>query len=367
MIRKYLIFHSKLLVPLVSLCFLLPILTCDNSNETSNQQKAESVVQTINGTEAFKKIVESAGNRLLMFDLYADWCAPCRVLSPMLEKIAKEHQDKLTVYKINVDNNPEIARMFNVTGIPFVVMMKNMQVVHSLLGVQPKETYVRAINQFAEVSEEPLKDTPNGEIIEGIREIRLSTATNPVSLFVYRGETIKLIIEKVEFPYSVHIPDFNISKEAEVGKDLEVTFKAEKIGVFPVFCNGKCPAGDGANYGQIIVMQYEPPAEANFTELSAKEGKELIEKSDPLILDVRTPNEYYGGHIENAKLIPLQQLEKRFSEIENYKDKNILIYCRSGNRSTVASEILIDNGFKRLYNLRDGILGWEKSGYKMMK
>lgn len=369
MIWKYFINRSNLLIFVISLLIILPFTTCTESNEVSDDQQTKAVVKTINGVDAFKTVVESAGNRLLMFDLYADWCMPCKILSPLLEEIAKEKQDKVSIYKINIDNNPEIARAFNVSGIPLVVMMKNKEVVHSLIGVRPKEMYVRAINRYAEVKEEKPKDTPDGEIIEGVREIRLSTATSPVSLFIYRGETIKLVIEKVEFPYSIHIPDFNISKQAELGKDLEVMFDAEKIGVFPIFCNGKCPAGDGANYGQIIVMQYEAPAEteARFTELTSKAAKQLIEESAPLILDVRTPNEFYNGHIPNSKLIPLQQLEQRISEIENYKNKDILVYCRKGNRSTVAAEILIENGFNSLYNMRDGIIGWERNGYETVE
>ena len=71
-----------------------------------------------------------------------------------------------------------------------------------------------------------------------------------------------------------------------------------------------------------------------------------------LILDVRTPQEYYNGHLEGAKLIPLQQLLERLSEIQDYWDREILVYCRSGNRSTVAGELLIQKGFKKIYNLR---------------
>jgi rhodanese-related sulfurtransferase len=82
---------------------------------------------------------------------------------------------------------------------------------------------------------------------------------------------------------------------------------------------------------------------------------------------VRTPNEYYRGHIEDSRLIPLQQLEMRLSEIEQFKVKEILLYCRSGNRSTVAAEILNRNGFKKLYNLKHGIIDWEKRGYKVVK
>ena len=89
----------------------------------------------------------------------------------------------------------------------------------------------------------------------------------------------------------------------------------------------------------------------------------LIAERDPIILDVRTPNEFYSGHIENAMLIPLHQLEARLAEIAGYKDRDILAYCRSGNRSTVAAEILIRNGFGKLYNLRPGLRGWRANGY----
>jgi len=302
---------------------------------------------------------------LLMFDLYADWCMPCRILSPMLEEIAKENKDKVTVYKINVDKNPQIAGGLGVTGIPYVVFVKSKTGVHAITGVQTKAAYVRAIDVLVDADVEKPADTPDGEIVDGVRVIKLTTATSPGNIMVYRGETVKLIIEKVAFPYSIHIPEYDVSKEADVGKHLEVTFKAKDIGVFDMFCNGKCPSGDGARYGQIVVMQYA--GEGKFKEMTVKEALALIKKSDPLILDVRTPNEYYSGHIKGAKLIPLQQLESRWKEIEKYKDKNILVYCRSGNRSTVASEILVEKGFTKLHNLRHGVIGWRKAGEKLVK
>jgi rhodanese-related sulfurtransferase len=63
----------------------------------------------------------------------------------------------------------------------------------------------------------------------------------------------------------------------------------------------------------------------------------------------------------------LHQLEQRLSEIAAYKNKDILVYCRSGNRSTVASEILISNGFKKPYNLHKGIIGWKNEGKTVVK
>ena len=63
-----------------------------------------------------------------------------------------------------------------------------------------------------------------------------------------------------------------------------------------------------------------------------------------------------------ARLIPLQQLDARISEIQNHKEKPVLLYFRSGNRSTVAAKILIDNGFTNVVNLRNGIVEWRRLG-----
>ncbi|MBN2878659.1 MAG: rhodanese-like domain-containing protein [Clostridia bacterium] len=77
-----------------------------------------------------------------------------------------------------------------------------------------------------------------------------------------------------------------------------------------------------------------------------------------LLLDVRTQEEYNDGHIDGSLLIPVTELEARLVEIEQYKDTPVLVYCRSGNRSLVAAEILIDNGFTNVHNLLTGYNGW---------
>ena len=81
-------------------------------------------------------------------------------------------------------------------------------------------------------------------------------------------------------------------------------------------------------------------------------------QGDFLLLDVRTQEEYDAGHIDGSLLIPVTELENRLGEIEEYKDKSVLVYCRSGNRSLTASEILIDSGFTEVHNLLTGFNGW---------
>jgi len=76
-------------------------------------------------------------------------------------------------------------------------------------------------------------------------------------------------------------------------------------------------------------------------------------------LDVRTELEYNEGHINNAILIPVQNLEARILEIEKYKNKKIIVYCRSGNRSQNSRSILSQNGFDAV-NMLGGIKVWKK-------
>lgn len=208
---------------------------------------------------------------------------------------------------------------------------------------------------------------PSGNIINGIRVIRLSEKQVNFSLYVYRGETVKLIFAKRDFKYSVNLPDFNISRDSDLNKELEIDLSVKTTGVFPVFCNGDCPVGDGMQVGKIIVMHYESGQDTLFKNLSAKQARDFIAKNKPFILDVRTPVEFYSGYIPGAKLIPVQQLADRISEVNAFKEKDVFVYCRSGNRSIVASEILEKNGFKRIYNLSSGIKGWLKQGYDIKK
>ena len=327
---------------------------------------ANSKIKEIKSNKEFAKALKGAGEKLVVIDLYANWCMPCKVLSPMLEQIGEEHADKVTIYKVEVDKSPELVDKFDVTGIPFVVFFKDGNIVQAITGLRLKDDYVRIINQFSKAGKEKPIIRPNGKLVDGVRIINLEPGSILSNIYVYRGEQVKLKIDKVPFTFSIHIPDFKVSREVNKGEDLEIKFKAKKKGVFPVFCNGDCPASEGTSQGSIIVMQYEAEGKASFREFTARQAKRLIEEKRPLILDVRTPREYYSSHLEGAKLIPLSQLEKRLSEIEDHKDSQILVYCRSGNRSTVAAEILIKNGFNKIINMRYGILDWKRNGLKVL-
>lgn len=103
----------------------------------------------------------------------------------------------------------------------------------------------------------------------------------------------------------------------------------------------------------------------NVKNVSAEEANTMINQNkDVLILDVRSKGEYDNGHIPNAKLIPAGQLASRIREIEQYKDKPILVYCASGGRSPGAVTVLLKNSFSEIYHLSRGISSWT---YKIKK
>ena len=75
--------------------------------------------------------------KTVLLDFYADWCGPCRMVSPLVDEIAEENPQYL-VAKINVDDEPELAESFSVTSIPTLVVMKNGEVVNQSVGARPK-------------------------------------------------------------------------------------------------------------------------------------------------------------------------------------------------------------------------------------
>ncbi len=84
----------------------------------------------------------------------------------------------------------------------------------------------------------------------------------------------------------------------------------------------------------------------------------IINDEEPLILDVRENAEVKDGIIANALHIPLSELPKRMAELDPYRDRSVLVYCRSGSRSASAARRLRRSGFEKVYNLAGGIMAW---------
>lgn len=94
---------------------------------------------------------------------------------------------------------------------------------------------------------------------------------------------------------------------------------------------------------------------------------QLINHKNAFVLDVREPDEYKSGHLLNAHLIPLGKLKERMGELEKYRDKPIIVVCRSSARSGSACVNLSKQGFTQAYNLTGGMMAWQKANLPVQK
>src|ERR671920_79413 len=84
-------------------------------------------------------------DKLTVIDFWAEWCGPCRAISPVIEELSKEYAGKVNIGKVNVDNNPQLSINYGITSIPAILFVKEGKVVDKLVGAQPKSNFVKKI------------------------------------------------------------------------------------------------------------------------------------------------------------------------------------------------------------------------------
>ena len=113
--------------------------------------------------------------------------------------------------------------------------------------------------------------------------------------------------------------------------------------------------------GAFYIMQMGS-GNSDYGNVDVGEARDLIgEKAGLVVLDVRTVSEFDSGHLEGAINIPVEELSGRLSEL-NQNDE-LLVYCRTGNRSTTAVGILRESGYERIYHMDGGITAWNSAGF----
>ncbi|MFP4154720.1 MAG: rhodanese-like domain-containing protein [Halothiobacillaceae bacterium] len=104
-----------------------------------------------------------------------------------------------------------------------------------------------------------------------------------------------------------------------------------------------------------------------FKDVSVTQAARMVGDENTLVLDCREPDEHRAGHIRGCVLIPVGSLKERLQEIERFREKPVLVYCRSGNRSVTASNILTAAGFTDVSNMLGGIQAWESENYPVKR
>ncbi|OGH18163.1 MAG: thioredoxin [Candidatus Levybacteria bacterium RIFCSPHIGHO2_12_FULL_38_12] len=83
----------------------------------------------------------------VLVDFWALWCGPCKIVSPIIEELAKEYEGKIKVVKVNVDDNQQYSGKYNVMSIPSIFIFKKGQPVKSMVGAQSKDNFKKAIDE----------------------------------------------------------------------------------------------------------------------------------------------------------------------------------------------------------------------------
>jgi thioredoxin 1 len=87
-------------------------------------------------------------DKTIMVDFWAEWCGPCRAVSPILDQIAAEHSEKLEIVKLNVDDNPQTAMKYRITSIPAMKVYRGGEVVKTVIGAKPKPALEADLAEF---------------------------------------------------------------------------------------------------------------------------------------------------------------------------------------------------------------------------
>ena len=129
----------------------------ENKTESVSSEMKEGIVNQLN-TRMFKKLVYDnqktptewvyAGTLPCIIDFYADWCRPCKMVSPIMDDLAKEYKGKVVFYRINIDDEKELAQLFNIRSIPALLYVPANGKPQMSVGLSGKEDYVQKIQSI---------------------------------------------------------------------------------------------------------------------------------------------------------------------------------------------------------------------------
>lgn len=144
----YAIIMKKILIlGLFLVIFIMGAFALSNQQSNNNSELKSNVIIELSESD-FKSIVgdykakewKLVSPTPVIIDFYAPWCGPCKKLAPILENVAKKYEGKVTIYKVNTDNNKELARRFNIRSLPTLVYMSKDGKISDTQGLVPQST-----------------------------------------------------------------------------------------------------------------------------------------------------------------------------------------------------------------------------------
>jgi thioredoxin len=119
----------------------------DDPGVSISSGEHSSRIASVESEEHWQQILSESDQNLLLAEFYADWCAPCRKLAPILESLAERYNGRVRFYRIDVDAHRQLSRNYKVRGIPFTVLIFDREVVDALFGLQPAASYRNSIEK----------------------------------------------------------------------------------------------------------------------------------------------------------------------------------------------------------------------------
>jgi len=101
---------------------------------------------TVDEASFDEQVLQSS--KLVLVDFWATWCGPCRMVAPVLEEIAAEHTETLTVAKLDIDENPSLARDYRVLSVPTLILFKGGEPVKQIIGAKPKAALLNDLADY---------------------------------------------------------------------------------------------------------------------------------------------------------------------------------------------------------------------------
>ena len=121
-----------------------------------------------------------------------------------------------------------------------------------------------------------------------------------------------------------------------------------------------------ATLGLILFTEFQRLGR-KFKEITPTQATLLQNNEDAILLDIREAKDFQAGHITGAKHMPADQLSDKISTLASYKQSPLIVYCQMGNRSHRACNLLIKEGFAKVYSIAGGVMGWQKADLPLVK